>query len=94
MDAARADAPAGASPTPPHRSKRALRIEPRNCACRSSRALAAARLCPGGAAPPAEPWAEANDALRADNWRLIAQARQARGDADGESGPRGDRRPR
>jgi len=28
-----------------------------------------------------------DDALRADNWRLIAQARQARGDSDGVKAP-------
>jgi len=28
-------------------------------------------------------WAASDDALRADNWRLIAQAREVRGDSEG-----------
>jgi hypothetical protein len=28
-------------------------------------------------------WARSDPALRAENWRLIAQAREARGDAEG-----------
>jgi len=49
-----------------------------------ARALEAGRLCAGeNTAARSNSWAGSDNALRADNWRLIAHAREARGDAEG-----------
>jgi Tfp pilus assembly protein PilF len=67
--------------------ERALRIEPRNP--RLWRELALVRLKQGeyvqaeSVAARSNSWAGTDNTLRAENWRLIAQAREARGDADG-----------
>lgn len=67
--------------------ERALRIEPRNP--RLWRELALVRLKQGeyvqaeSVAARSNSWAGNDNTLRAENWRLIAQAREARGDADG-----------
>ncbi|MGB5082688.1 MAG: tetratricopeptide repeat protein, partial [Burkholderiales bacterium] len=67
--------------------ERALRIEPRNP--RLWQALARVRLQQGDSlqaenfAARSNAWAGGDNALRSENWRLIAQAREARGDAEG-----------
>lgn len=87
MESARADAAAGRLPNAAASLERALRIEPRNP--RLWQELARVRLQQGdysqaeGLALRSNAWGGADNPLRAENWRLIAQARQARGDADG-----------
>jgi tetratricopeptide (TPR) repeat protein len=67
--------------------ERALRIEPRNA--RLWQELARVRLMQGdyeqaeSIAARSNTWAGNDERLRAENWRLIAQAREARGDAEG-----------
>jgi len=87
MDSARADNAAGRLANAAASLERALRIEPRNPRLwqelsrvrLSQRDYVQAESC----AARSNSWAGSDDALRADNWRLIAQARQARGDSDG-----------
>jgi hypothetical protein len=79
METARADAAAAI--------ERALRIEPRNP--RLWQELARVRLQQRqfaqaeSVAARSNSWAGADNALRADNWRLIAEAREGRGDSAG-----------
>jgi tetratricopeptide (TPR) repeat protein len=88
MDRARADNAAGRLANAAASLERALRIEPRNPRLwqelsrvrLSQRDYVQAESC----AARSNSWAGSDDGtLRADNWRLIAQAREARGDADG-----------
>jgi Tfp pilus assembly protein PilF len=87
MVEARADTAAGRLPKAAASLERALRIEPRNP--RLWQELARVRLQEGdyvqaeNLAARSSAWAGGDAALRAENWRLIAQARQARGDAAG-----------
>ena len=87
MESARTDAAAGRLPNAAASLERALRIEPRNP--RLWQALARVRLQQGdysqaeSLAQRSNTWGGADNSLRAENWRLIAQARQARGDAEG-----------
>jgi Tfp pilus assembly protein PilF len=88
MNSARADNAAGRLANAAASLERALRIEPRNPRLwqelsrvrLSQRDYVQAESC----AARSNSWAGSDDgALRADNWRLIAQAREARGDSDG-----------
>ena len=87
MDSARADTAAGNLAGAAASLERALRIEPRNP--RLWHELARVRLKQGqyaqaeSVAARSNSWAADDRLLRADNWRLIAQAREARGDAEG-----------
>ena len=87
METARADVAAGKLSSAAASIERALRIEPRNP--RLWQELARIRLQQGqfvqveSVAARSNSFAGADNALRAENWRLIAQAREARGDADG-----------
>ena len=87
MENARADAAAGRVGNAAASLERALRIEPRNP--RLWQELARVRLKQGqyvqaeGIAVRSNSWAGDDKPLRAENWRLIAQAREARGDAEG-----------
>jgi len=87
MDGARSDAAAGRLANAAASLERALRIEPRNP--RLWQELARVRLMQGdyaqaeSVAARSNSWAGGDNRLRAENWRLIAQAREARGDADG-----------
>jgi len=87
MDGARSDAAAGRLTNAAASLERALRIEPRNP--RLWQELARVRLKQGdyaqaeSTAARSNSWAGSDNALRADNWRLIAHAREARGDAEG-----------
>src|SRR5438093_9007148 len=87
MDTARADAAAGRLANAAATLERALRIEPRNP--RLWHELARVRLKQGQYAQAESVAARSNsgagsdNALRAENWRLIAEARTARGDAEG-----------
>jgi len=87
METARADAAAGKLSSAAASIERALRIEPRNP--RLWQELARVRLQQGqfvqvdSVAARSNALAGSDNALRAENWRLIAQAREARGDADG-----------
>jgi predicted Zn-dependent protease len=87
MESARADAAAGKLSTAAASIERALRIEPRNP--RLWQELARVRLQQTqftqaeNIAARSNSFAGSDNALRAENWRLIAQAREARGDADG-----------
>jgi tetratricopeptide (TPR) repeat protein len=87
LDGARADAAAGRLANAAASLERALRIEPRNP--RLWQELARVRLKQGeyaqaeSTAARSNSWAGGDSALRAENWRLIAQAREARGDAEG-----------
>jgi predicted Zn-dependent protease len=87
MQSARGDVAAGRLPNAAASLERALRIEPRNP--RLWQELARVRLKQGqyaqaeSVAARSNSWAGSDNALRAENWRLIAQAREARGDADG-----------
>jgi len=87
MDGARTDAAAGRLANAAAQLERALRIEPRNP--RLWQELARVRFKQGdymqveGLAARANSWARGDPALRAENWRLIAEAREARGDAQG-----------
>ena len=87
MDGARSDAAAGRLANAAASLERALRIEPRNP--RLWQELARVRLKQGdyaqaeSTAARSNSWAGGDNQLRAENWRLIAQARDARGDAEG-----------
>jgi tetratricopeptide (TPR) repeat protein len=87
MESARADAAAGRLSTAAASIERALRIEPRNP--RLWQELARVRLQQEqfgqaeSVAARSNSFAGTDNALRAENWRLIAQSREARGDADG-----------
>ena len=87
LDGARADAAAGRLTNAAASLERALRIEPRNP--RLWQELARVRLKQGeyaqaeSTAARSNSWAGGDNRLRAENWRLIAQAREARGDAAG-----------
>ena len=87
METARADAAAGKLANAAASIERALRIEPRNP--RLWQELARVRLKQGQylqaeqVAARSNSWAGKDNALRAENWRLIAESRDARGDADG-----------
>ena len=87
MEGARADAAAGRLANAAASLERALRIEPRNP--RLWQELARVRLKQGdyaqaeSTASRSSSFAGGDSALRAENWRLIAQAREARGDAEG-----------
>ncbi|HEX7052847.1 MAG TPA: tetratricopeptide repeat protein, partial [Burkholderiales bacterium] len=84
---ARADAAAGRLANAAAALERALRIEPRNP--RLWQELARVRLRQGeylqaeSLAQRSNTWGGADNRLRAENWGLIAQARQARGDTEG-----------
>jgi predicted Zn-dependent protease len=87
MDGARTDVAAGRLVNAAASLERALRIEPRNP--RLWQELARVRLKQGdyaqaeSVAARSSSWAGGDNRLRAENWRLIAQAREARGDAAG-----------
>jgi len=87
METARADSGAGRYANAAATLERALRIEPRNA--RLWHELARVRLTQGeyeqaeSIAARSNAWAGSDGALRADNWRLIAEARAARGDTAG-----------
>ena len=87
VDSAHNEAAAGRLASAAASLERALRIEPRNP--RLWQELARVRLAQGeyaqaeGLAARSNSWAGSDGALRAENWRLIAQSREARGDADG-----------
>ena len=87
MDGARTDAAAGRLANAAAQLERALRIEPRNP--RLWQELARVRLKQGdymqveGLAARSNSWARDDPALRAENWRLIARSREARGDDAG-----------
>jgi tetratricopeptide (TPR) repeat protein len=86
-EAARNDAAGGKLDAAVASLERALRIEPRNPAL--WQALAKLRLDQGqyqlaeGLAARANGWAGDDKALRAENWRIIGQARLKRGDYAG-----------
>ena len=90
LDGARADAAAGRLANAAASLERALRIEPRNP--RLWQELARVRLKQGdyaqaeSTAARSNSWAGSDSALRVENWRLIAHAREARGDAEGAKG--------
>lgn len=87
MDGARADVEAGRLANAAATLERGLRIEPRNP--RLWQELARVRFKQGdymqveGLAARSNSWARDDPFLRAENWGLIAQAREARGDAQG-----------
>src|SRR5712692_7817747 len=87
MESARADTAVGRLANAAASLERALRIEPRNP--RLWQELARVRLKQGdyaqaeSTAARSNSWAGGDSGLRAENWRLIAQAREARGDAEG-----------
>jgi Tfp pilus assembly protein PilF len=87
MDSARADTASGNLAGAAASLERALRIEPRNP--RLWHELARVRLKQGqfaqaeSVAARSNSWAGDDRMLRAENWRLIAQSREARGDAEG-----------
>jgi tetratricopeptide repeat protein len=87
VTSARADAAAGRLTNAAASLERALRIEPRNP--RLWQELARVRLKQGdyvqaeSTAARSNSWAGGDSRLRSENWRLIAQAREARGDAAG-----------
>jgi Flp pilus assembly protein TadD len=87
MESARADAAAGKLSTAAAALERALRIEPRNP--RLWQELARVRLQQGqlvqaeSVAARSNSFAGSDGTLRAENWRLIAQSREARGDEAG-----------
>jgi predicted Zn-dependent protease len=87
METARADVAAGRLPNAAASLERALRIEPRNP--RLWQELARVRLKQGqyaqaeNVAARSNSFAGSDSALRAENWRVIAEAREARGDTEG-----------
>jgi Tfp pilus assembly protein PilF len=87
VSSARADAAAGRLVQAAASLERALRIEPRNPHLWQE--LARVRMKQGdyaqveSVAARSNSWAGGDNRLRAENWRLIAQAREARGDAAG-----------
>lgn len=86
-EGARADVAAGRLAHAEASLERALRIEPRNPYLWQE--LARLRLQQGhyaqaeSVAARSNSWAGGDNRLRAENWRLIAQAREGRGDAAG-----------
>jgi len=87
MESARADAAAGKLPNAAASLERALRIEPRNP--RLWHELARVRFQQGqhaqaeNVAVRSNSFAGDDKALRAENWKLIAETRKARGDGEG-----------
>jgi len=87
MDSARTEAAAGNLAGAAASLERALRIEPRNP--RLWHELARVRLKQGqhaqaeSVAARSNSWAGEDKALRAENWRLISESRNARGDQEG-----------
>lgn len=87
MERAHADTAAGRLTNAASSIERALRIDPRNP--RLWHELALVRLKQRNyvqaesTAARSNSWAGNDPGLRAENWRLIAQAREARGDAAG-----------
>src|SRR5215470_13267938 len=87
MNTARADTSAGKLPNAAASLERALRIEPRNP--RLWQELSRVRLLQRdyvqaeSCAQRSSSWAGGDALLVADNWRLIAQSREARGDSEG-----------
>jgi tetratricopeptide (TPR) repeat protein len=87
IERANTDAKAGRLANAAASIERALRIEPRNP--RLWHELARIRVQQGdylqaeSTAARANAWAQGDAALRSANWRLIAEARQARGDRTG-----------
>jgi predicted Zn-dependent protease len=87
MDSARSDTAAGRLANAAATLERALRIEPRNPRLWSE--LARVRFQQHDYAQAestalrSESWAGKDNLLRADNWRLISAAREARGDRAG-----------
>jgi predicted Zn-dependent protease len=87
MQNARTDAAAGRFANSAATIERALRIEPRNP--RLWQELARVRLKQGefaqaeSVAARSNSWAGSDNTLRAENWRLIAESREARGDSRG-----------
>jgi predicted Zn-dependent protease len=87
MQSARADSAAGRLANAAATLERALRLEPRNP--RLWQELARVRIKQReyaqaeSVASRSNTWAGTDNALRAENWRLIAQAREAQGNADG-----------
>jgi Tfp pilus assembly protein PilF len=87
MESARADAAAGKLPNAAASLERALRIEPRNP--RLWHELARVRFQQGqhaqaeNVAVRSNSFAGEDKALRAENWKLIAETRKARGDNEG-----------
>ena len=87
MENARAESAAGNLGGAAASLERALRIEPRNP--RLWHELARVRLKQGqyaqaeSVAVRSNSWASEDKALRAENWRLIAESRRARGDSEG-----------
>lgn len=87
MDTARSEAAAGNLANAAASLERAIRIEPRNP--RLWHELARVRLKQGqyaqaeSVAARSNSWAGDDRSLRADNWRLIAESRRARGDEEG-----------
>jgi len=87
METARTEAAAGNLASAAASLERALRIEPRNP--RLWHELARVRLKQGqfaqaeNVAARSNSWAGDDKALRAENWRLIAESRRARGDDEG-----------
>ena len=87
IDNARLDSQAGRYGNAAASLERALRIEPRNPRLwqelsrvrLSQREFAQAESC----AQRSNSWAGSDNALRFENWQLIAQAREARGDSAG-----------
>jgi len=87
MESARAETAAGNLASAAASLERAIRIEPRNP--RLWQELARVRLKQGqyaqaeSVAARSNSWAGDDRALRAENWRLIAESRRARGDEEG-----------
>jgi Tfp pilus assembly protein PilF len=87
MEGARTETAAGRPANAAASLERALRIEPRNP--RLWQELSRVRLQQReyvqaeSCAQRSNSWAGSDTSLRAENWRLIAQAREARGDAEG-----------
>jgi Tfp pilus assembly protein PilF len=92
MESARADAAAGRLANAAASLERALRLEPRNP--RLWHELARVRLRQGdfaqaeSLAARSSTWAASDTALRAENWRVIAQAREGMGDGRGAQAAR------
>lgn len=92
MESARADAAAGRLANAAASLERALRLEPRNP--RLWHELARVRLRQGdfaqaeSLAARSSTWAASDPALRAENWRVIAQAREGMGDSRGAQAAR------
>lgn len=87
MQSARNDTEAGRLGSAAATLERALRIEPHNA--RLWQELARVRLKQGeyaqaeSVAARSNAWAGSDNALRVENWRLIAQSRESRGDSKG-----------